>query len=78
MQIICKNFNSRDLMLLYFRLEEADFIWRYSWFHHRYNPEPPDETTDWWLDPINTLVEFDSPKLTRVGEAYDKAYHKNK
>merc|ERR1719412_2384187 len=62
-------------------LEEAEYIWRYSWFLSRYYPDPPDESAGWWLHPINSLLDYDddslnnlSPTLTKVGEAYDRAW----
>jgi len=56
-------------------LEEADYIWRYSWFISRYYDTPPDDTTNWWLDPINSLLEYEEPKLSKVGKAYDYPWH---
>jgi len=66
-------------------LEEAEYIWRYSWFISRYYNDPVDETSSWWLHPINSLLDYDdnslnnlSPTLTKVGEAYDRAWHLQK
>jgi len=56
------------------RLEEADYVWRYSWFITRYNPknECPGDG-GWCLDSVNSLLEDqDQPKLSRVGEAYNR------
>ena len=76
---------SNTIILLNCRLEEADYIWRYSWFLSRYYPDPPDESAGWWLHPINSLLDYDddnlnnlSPTLTRVGEAYDRPWHLRK
>ena len=62
----------------FFRLEHAEFIWRYSWWVTRYYDEQPDETTWFWIDPINSLLDFDAPTLTRVGEAYNMPWHLDK
>jgi len=57
------------------RLEAAPFVFRYSWFVSRYYPDA-DMTDPWfWLDPINSLLEFESSELTAVGRAYDVPYH---
>ena len=70
------------MLLTSYRLEEADYIWRYSWFVSRYYPTLPDESTGWWLHPVNSLLDWENddlskltPTLTRVGEAYDRAWH---
>ena len=42
--------------------------------HFRYYEEE-DMSGDWWLDPINSLLQFDSSELTAVGRAYDVPYH---
>ena len=72
------------LNLFVFRLEEADYIWRYSWFITRYYPTPPDDSTNWWLDPANSLLDWENdnqsqlkPILSKVGEAYDRPWHLN-
>lgn len=56
-------------------LENADYIWRYSWFITRYYPEYDDSNPWFWIDPINGLLEQDNPRLTAVGEAYDHPWH---
>ena len=69
-------------IIFFSRLEEADYIWKYSWFITRYYPTPPDDTTNWWLDPANSLLDWDNenqselkPILSKVGEAYDRPWH---
>lgn len=58
-------------------LEAADYVWRYSWFITRYNPnnECPDGMKgagDWCLDSVNALLEDeDQSKLSPVGKAYN-------
>jgi len=56
-------------------LEEADFIWRYSWFYTRYYPEYDDSNPWFWIDPVNSLLEQEHPRLTEVGKAYNYAHH---
>ena len=67
-----------NFIFIYFRLENADFIWRYSWWYARYYDEPPDDTQWFWIDPVNSLLEFEESKLTRVGEAYNRPWHLEK
>ena len=56
------------------RLEEADYIYKYSWFITRYNE---DQVTlnggrdDWYLDSVNSLLVGDSQELSRVGKLYN-------
>jgi len=57
------------------RLESADFIWRYSWWVTRYYPDPSDESGNFWVDPVNSLLEFDNATLTAVGRAYNNPWH---
>ena len=57
------------------RLEWADFIWRYSWFVTRYYEGEVDDTGSFWIDSINTLLDFNEPKLTAVGKAYNDPWH---
>jgi len=57
------------------RLEEAGFIFRYSWFYTRYYIDH-DHTDPWfWLDSNNSLMEQDRAELSLVGQAYDKPWH---
>jgi len=55
-------------------LEHSDFIHRYSWFISRYY-EDYDESGWFWIDPINSLLKFNSSQLSNVGRAYNKPYH---
>ena len=41
----------------------------YSWFITRYNEK--NATGDWYLDPVNKLLETDSSSLSKVGELYN-------
>ena len=34
----------------------------------RFYPNPPDDSQDFWLDPINSLLEFNTSTLTNVGK----------
>ena len=59
-------------------LEQADFIHKYSWFINRYkynHDEEHDENDTFWNDSYNSLVEQEHPRLTPVGQAYDKPWH---
>ena len=51
------------------RLEAADYVYKYSWFITRYNEK--NATGDWYLDPVNKLLETDSSSLSKVGEMYN-------
>ena len=51
------------------RLEAADYVYKYSWFITRYNEK--NATGDWYLDPVNKLLEPDSSSLSKVGELYN-------
>lgn len=51
------------------RLEAADYVYKYSWFITRYNEK--NATGDWYLDPVNKLLETDSSSLSQVGELYN-------
>ena len=51
------------------RLEAADYVYKYSWFITRYNEK--NATGDWYLDPVNKLLEADSSSLSKVGELYN-------
>ena len=33
----------------------------------RYYPDPSDESGNFWVDPVNSLLEFDNATLTAVG-----------
>ena len=58
------------------RLEAADFIWRYSWFVTRYYDNEVDDLGSFWIDSqANTLLDFNEPKLTAVGRAYNNPWH---
>ena len=56
------------------QLEWSDHVYRYSWFISRYYPEYND-SGNWWIDPINSLLEQDSPQLSAVGRAYNNPWH---
>jgi len=51
------------------RLEEADYIYRYSWFITRYNEKDTDG--DWYLDPKNGLLLDGGSELSEVGKLYN-------
>lgn len=56
------------------RLEEADYIYKYSWFITRYNEDQVTLTggrDDWYLDSVNSLLVGDSQELSRVGKLYN-------
>jgi len=63
------------------RLEEADFVFRYSWFITRrshwdrigFNNSElnVEESGDWFLDKVNALFEEDSDELSSVGKIYN-------
>ena len=55
-------------------LEHSDFIHKYSWFISRYYEEY-DDSGWFWLDPINSLLEQNTSRLTNIGKAYNKPYH---
>jgi len=55
-------------------LEHADFIYRYSWFITRYY-ESYDDSGWFWIDPVNSLLEQDHPRLSNVGKAYNNPWH---
>jgi len=59
------------------QLENADFIYRYSWFVSRYDQDY-DDSGYFWIDPINSLLEQDSSRLSRVGRVYNKPWHLEK
>ena len=70
-------------------LEHSDFIHRYSWFISRYYGKERkfysfyiyqifqdyDESGWFWIDPINSLLKFNSSQLSNVGRAYNRPYH---
>ena len=58
------------------RLEQADFVFRYSWFITRFKEnsaqqEVEDQEDDWFLDPVNSLLKQDSSELSPVGILYN-------
>ena len=58
------------------RLEQADFVYRYSWFITRFKEnlaqqEVEDQEDDWFLDPVNSLLKQDSSELSPVGILYN-------
>jgi len=69
------------------RLEEADYVFRYSWFITRYNTRRNSwdrmgssgfnnsrfnaEGSDWYLDKVNALFEEGSDELSSVGRIYN-------
>jgi len=54
------------------RLEEADFVYRYSWFITRYSHDGGNGG-HWFLDgSVNALFEPDSDELSPVGKLYNK------
>jgi len=55
-------------------LEHSDFIHKYSWFVSRYY-EQYDDSGWFWIDPINSLLEQNTSRLTNIGKAYNKPYH---
>ena len=59
------------------RLENADFIAKYSWFYSRF-PENHNHDGSWWLDSNNNLFDPDGYELTKVGKAYDQPWHLEK
>merc|ERR1719481_1551314 len=55
------------------RLEEADYVYKYSWFITRFSSDQQEHygsfsssTDDWYLDKVNTLLELDSWHLTNL------------
>ena len=34
-----------------------------------------EESGSFWVDSVNSLLEYNATKLTRVGEAYNRPYH---
>ena len=56
------------------QLEQSEAVFRYSWYYTRYYPDY-DDSTSWWIDPINSLLEQNSPTLSKVGKAYNKPWH---
>ena len=59
------------------RLENADFIERYSWFYTR-RPENHEHNGDWWMDSCNNLFDPESYDLSKVGKAYNQPWHLEK
>merc|ERR1711874_736480 len=55
-------------------LEHSDFIHKYSWFISRYYEEY-DDSGWFWIDPINSLLEQNTSRLSNIGKAYNKPYH---
>ena len=58
------------------RLEQADFVYRYSWYITRFKENSGQETVedqedDWFLDPVNSLLKQDSSELSQVGILYN-------
>jgi len=61
------------------RLEEAEYVYRYSWFITRYNDKyshgwntSKASTDDWYLDKVNALFVEGSTELSSVGILYDQ------
>ena len=52
------------------RLEQADFVYRYSWFITRFNEK--NRTGDWYVDSINSLFQKNSSELSEVGRLYNE------
>ena len=57
------------------KLEQAGFIFRYSWFYTRYYINHDHSDPWFWLDSNNSLMEQDRAELSLVGQAYDKPWH---
>ena len=80
-EFACSNTREPDVALNYMKeilpmLEEADYVWKYSWFVHKW-PFPEEvgsESTGWYLSKVNSLLEVDSaqPVLTPLGRYYDE------
>jgi len=51
------------------RLEAANYVYRYSWFITRYTDQV--QTSDWYLDSVNSLFIKDSTELSPVGLLYN-------
>jgi len=56
-------------------LEEAEFVYRYSWFITRYDDESDwymeSEDSDWYLDKVNALFLPGSMELSSLGHIYN-------
>ena len=70
-----------DVVMDYMRqilpmLEEAESVWKYSWFVSRYSKDGIKQNTtgEWYLDKANSLldVDVDYPLLTPLGKYYDE------
>jgi len=57
-------------------LEEAESVWKYSWFVSRYSSDFLNHTNagEWYLDKANSLLDVyaDFPLLTPLGKFYDE------
>lgn len=58
------------------RLEQADFVVRYSWFITRFTDSlaqhDGEMDDDWYLDPVNSLLQTGEPgELSTVGMLYN-------
>ena len=61
--------------VLFFRLEAAKFVYRYSWFITRYNDKYDCSGAgeeDWCLDKINALFLPNSAELSSLGHLYNQ------
>jgi len=57
------------------KLEEADYVYRYSWFITRYNDKlvkGEEGDADWYLDKVNALFVENSSELSTVGVLYNQ------
>ena len=51
-------------------------MYKYSWFLSRYYDNHGQEHDEWfWIDSDCSLLDLEHPKLSLVGEAYDKPWH---
>lgn len=81
-EFACPNTRDPNVALNYMKemlpmLEKADYIWKYSWFVHRwpFTGAIGSESTGWYLDKCNSLLEMDTsgpPVLTPLGRYYDE------
>jgi len=53
------------------RLEEADFVHRYSWYTTRYREDSVRSDGDWYLDKVNALFIEGTNELTKLGKIYN-------
>jgi hypothetical protein len=62
------------------RLEEAEYVYKYSWFITRWNKRSTlnasdfrmEDEEDWYLDPVNALMLVDSAELSPIGMLYNE------